>query len=79
MKQPSFLARKTLWWPNYFWVAMMVAFLVAFLPRGARKAIESNTNDVADWLPPNYSESVDLQWFREYFMGEQFALVSWKG
>jgi len=79
MKQPSFLARNTLGWPNYFWIAMMVAFLVAFLPRGARKAIESNTNNAEDWLPPSYSESVDLQWFRDYFMGEQFALVSWQG
>ena len=57
----------------------MAAFLVAFIPRGARKAIESNTNKAEDWLPPNYSESVDLQWFRDHFMGEQFALVSWPG
>ncbi|MDC0936415.1 MMPL family transporter [Pirellulales bacterium] len=57
---------------------MAAAFLVALMPRGARKAIESNTNKAEDWLPKNYPESVDLRWFRDHFLGEQFALVSWK-
>ena len=79
MKQPSFLARKTLGQPNYFLIAMMVAFLVALIPRGTRKAIETNTNKAEDWLPPTYAESLDLQWFRDHFVGEQFALISWDG
>lgn len=79
MKQPSFLARKTLGQPNYFLIAMLAAFLVAFIPRGTRKAIETNTNKAEDWLPPTYAESLDLQWFRDHFVGEQFALVSWDG
>jgi len=79
MKQPSFLARKTLGQPNYFLLAMLAAFLLALMPRGARKAIESNTNKAEDWLPPGYAESVDLRWFRDHFAGEQFALVSWDG
>ena len=79
MKQPSFLACKTLGQPNYFLLAMLVAFLLALMPRGARRAIESNTNKAEDWLPPGYAESVDLRWFRDHFIGEQFALVSWDG
>ncbi len=79
MKQPSFLARKTLGQPNYFLLAMAVAFLIALVPRGARKAVESNTNKAEDWLPANYAESIDLRWFRDHFMGEQFALISWDG
>ena len=80
MKQPSFLARKTLLGqPNYFWLAMMATFLLALMPRGARRAIESNTNKAEDWLPPGYAESIDLRWFRDHFVGEQFALVSWDG
>lgn len=58
---------------------MLVAFLLAFVPRGARKAVEGNTNKAEDWLPPGYAESVDLRWFRDHFIGEQFALVSWDG
>ncbi len=58
---------------------MAFAFLVAFVPRGVRMAVESNTNKAEDWLPSNYAESIDLRWFRDHFMGEQFALVSWDG
>ncbi|MCA9229746.1 MAG: MMPL family transporter [Planctomycetales bacterium] len=82
MKQPSFLARKTPWWPhwpNYFLIAMALTFLVAFVPRGVRKAVEGNTNKAEDWLPSSYAESIDLRWFRDHFMGEQFALISWDG
>jgi len=79
MKQPSFLARKSIGQPNYFLLALAIAFLVAFVPRGARRAVESNTNKAEDWLPANYSESIDLRWFRDHFVGEQFALVSWDG
>lgn len=78
-KQPSFLARKTFGQPNYFLLAMLAAFLLALMPRGARKAVEGNTNKAEDWLPPGYAESVDLRWFRDHFIGEQFALVSWDG
>ncbi len=82
MKQPSFLARKTLrwpYWPNYFLIAFAATLLFSFIPRGARKAIESNTNKAEDWLPRNYAEAIDLRWFREHFIGEQFALLSWEG
>jgi len=79
IKQPSFLARKTWGQPNYFLLALAAVFLVAFVPRGVRKAVESNTNKAEDWLPPSYAESKDLQWFRDHFVGEQFALVSWDG
>lgn len=79
MKQPSFLARKTFGQHNYLLLAIAAAFLVLFIPRGARRAIESNTNKAEDWLPRNYAESVDLRWFRDHFIGEQFALMSWEG
>ncbi|MCA9237843.1 MAG: MMPL family transporter [Planctomycetales bacterium] len=79
MNRPSFLARKTFGLSNYFLLAMAAAFLIAFMPRGVRRAVESNTNKAEDWLPASYEESKDLKWFRQYFVGEQFALVSWDG
>ncbi len=79
MKQPSFLARRTFGAPNYFLIAMVVAFLAAFIPRGVRKAVEGNTNKAEDWLPSSYEESIDLRWFRKHFVDGQFALISWKG
>ena len=56
-----------------------LAFLVAFIPRGVRRAVESNNNNAKDWLPPSYAESADLKWFHRHFVGQQFALVSYDG
>jgi uncharacterized protein len=77
--RPSFLARKTFGRANYFLLFLAAAFLVALIPRGARRAVESNSNKAEDWLPKSYAESTDLMWFRDHFIGEQFALVSWDG
>ncbi|MEE9602961.1 MAG: MMPL family transporter, partial [Thermoguttaceae bacterium] len=70
MKQP-FYSR------NYFKIILALVFLAPFISRGARLAIETNNNNVRDWLPPTFSESADLEWFQTHFPGEQFALVSW--
>jgi predicted RND superfamily exporter protein len=75
--RPAFLSRKTFGQPNYLLLALASAFLVALIPIGVREAIKTNTNKAEDWLPKSYSESSDLTWFRDHFVGEQFALVSW--
>lgn len=46
---------------------------------GARRAMLSNRNDVKEWLPANFQETKDLQWFQEHFPGEEFILASWEG
>ena len=79
MKPTPFLSRTTRGIPNYFLIALCLAFAVAFIPRGARRAIESNNNNAKDWLPPSYAESADLKWFHEHFIGEQFAVISYDG
>lgn len=78
--RPSFYARRS-WFglPNYLLIAIIAAVFLAMIPRGVRKAIESNTNKAEDWLPSTYAESIDLQWFRDHFVGERFVLVSWDG
>ncbi|MEX2172441.1 MAG: MMPL family transporter [Pirellulales bacterium] len=78
--RPTFLARTSLFGlPNYLLIALLAAVFIAMIPRGVRKAVESNTNKAEDWLPSTYAESIDLRWFREHFAGEQFVLVSWDG
>jgi uncharacterized protein len=79
MKQSSFLARHTLGLPNYLLIAMAAAFVIALAPRGAFKAVQSNSNNLDAWLPAAHKEVVDLDWFREQFDGDQFVLVSWDG
>ena len=60
-------------------VLIAVFFMVPFAMRGARLALEQMKNDVTDWLPSDFAETSELNWFRELFMGEQFVLVSWDG
>ena len=56
-----------------------VFFVLPFLLRGARESVENIRNDVADWLPSHFEETKELKVFREYFLGDQFVVVSWEG
>ena len=42
-------------------------------------AVQGMKNDVKDWLPKEFEETKDLEEFRQYFLSEQFVLVSWDG
>ena len=57
-------------------ILCMVCFLLPFAGRGARMAILSMKNNVADWLPGEYEETQDLAEFRKYFVGDSFVIVS---
>ena len=58
---------------------MLVFFLAPFGLRGARLAVQRMKNDVKDWLPADFAETRELNWFRDHFLGEQFVVVSWDG
>jgi len=75
----SFLGRRSWGLAHYLWIALAVTLALGFIPRGARKALESNSNNAEDWLPASYAESTDLLWFRDHFAGEAFVLISWEG
>ncbi|MEZ6111754.1 MAG: hypothetical protein R3C99_12160 [Pirellulaceae bacterium] len=36
-------------------------------------------NDVKDWLPSDFQETVELEWFGRHFVGERFVLLTWPG
>src|SRR5262245_39200182 len=59
-------------------IMMFVFFLVPFIMRGARMSLERMKNDVKDWLPADFKETKDLDWFRAHFLGEQFVVCTWK-
>ena len=46
---------------------------------GTRRTVESNSNNVADWLPSYFVETLQYQWFLKHFPLERFVVVSWKG
>ena len=57
-------------------ILCVVVFLLPFAGRGAKMAVLSMRNNVADWLPNEYEETNDLAEFRKYFVGDQFVIVS---
>src|SRR5688572_13768282 len=60
-------------------ILMAFFFAVPLLIQGAHRAVRSNTNKVADWLPKTFTETQELRWFRKHFTADQFVLVSWPG
>jgi len=71
---------KTSWFARWSLLVLTVYGLAAPLMMvAAFWAVRSNTNQVADWLPDSFSETGDLAWFREHFVGDQFVVISWDG
>ena len=71
--RPSFYERHS------FRVLLIAALCYGPTMIGAFRALKSNKNDVAQWLPAQYDETATFKWFRQHFAGEQFILVSWDG
>ena len=72
MKQPFFARRS-------FTILLVATFLLPFVFMGTRRALQSNCNDIKQWLPDGFKETADHKWFQAHFPLEQFVLVSWDG
>ncbi len=73
MKKHSFFARRG------FLIIAVAVFLMPMILRGTRLTVDSNRNDVKDWLPDSFEETAVHTWFIEHFPHEQFVLASWEG
>ncbi len=73
MKKQSFFARRG------FLIIVVAVFLMPMILRGTRLTVESNRNDVKDWLPDSFEETAVHTWFKQHFPHEQFVLASWEG
>ena len=73
MKKQPFFARRG------FLIILVAVFLMPMILRGTRLTVESNRNDVKDWLPDSFEETAVHEWFKEHFPHEQFVLASWEG
>ncbi len=60
-------------------ILLIAVFLLPIVFAGARRAMNSNKNDVKQWLPDQYEETRVFREFRQHFRGEEFVLVSWDG
>jgi predicted RND superfamily exporter protein len=76
----SFFARPVRLFGNVAVVILCaVLFLTPFALRGARMSLSRMENNVKDWLPSDFPETKDLEWFGRHFNGEQFVLATWPG
>lgn len=62
-----------------FTIIFVVVFLLAFIGMGAKRTLQSNSNNVADWLPDSFAETQEYKWFIRHFPYESFIVASWKG
>jgi uncharacterized protein len=60
-------------------VLCVVFFLLPFALRGSRMALQHMKNDVKDWLPSTFQETMILEWFGEHFVNERFVVMTWPG
>ena len=60
-------------------ILLLFAFFAPVLMYGAYRAVRSNTNQVADWLPQTFTETGELAWYRKHFASDQFVVISWEG
>jgi hypothetical protein len=80
MKQGPFLERRSPLGVTYALLILIVFFF--FLPSGfraARLSLGQKENDVKDWLPSDFPETAELEWFADHFAGESFVLATWPG
>ncbi|EMI53769.1 efflux RND transporter permease subunit [Rhodopirellula sallentina] len=76
----SFLERPGPWGTSMALLVLMGFFFI--LPsafRGARLGLKNKENDIKDWLPSDFPETAELDWFAEHFAGESFVLATWPG
>ncbi len=68
-------------WFGRFYVLILLAFFCIgpFCLYSALQAVDSNKNQVDDWLPTSFKETNELAWYKEHFVGDQFVVVSWVG
>ncbi len=62
-----------------FWIACAFFAVLPMIVGGSMRAVNSNTNDVQDWLPASYQETIDLKWYVSKFNSgsDQVVIVSW--
>lgn len=76
----SFLSRRTMFGVSGALLVLLIFFFL--LPsafRGARLAVAGKKNNIKDWLPSDFRETVELDWFAKYFVGESFVVATWDG
>ena len=63
--------------------ALLILFAFFFVMpsafRAARLSLKKKENDIKDWLPADFVETSELEWFSDHFVGESFVIATWPG
>lgn len=54
-------------------------FVLPFGFRSARLSLNKKENNIKDWLPSEFVETAELEWFADHFIGESFVIATWPG
>ena len=79
MKRPLLERRSPLGVTYALLILIAFFFLVPSAFRAARLSLGKKENDVKDWLPSDFPETAELEWFADHFAGESFVLATWPG
>ena len=80
MNRGPLLARRSPLRISYALLILTVFFfLIPSGFRAARLSLGQRENDVKDWLPSDFPETAELEWFADHFAGESFVLATWPG
>ncbi len=63
---------------NGLLIMMIVCFLVPFALRGSKMVTQRMENDIKDWLPEEFEETRQLNWFVDLF-GGGLIVITWEG
>ncbi|MGB7327759.1 MAG: hypothetical protein WBD31_22975, partial [Rubripirellula sp.] len=80
MNKPSLLERRgPLGIPYALLILLAFFFCLPASFRAARLSLNEKENNVKDWLPSDFTETAELEWFADHFAGESFVLATWEG
>ena len=77
MKQPLLERRSPLGVTYALAILMVFFFVLPSVFRAARLSLGETQNEVKDWLPSDFPETAELEWFADHFVGESFVLATW--
>ncbi|HEY3963235.1 MAG TPA: MMPL family transporter [Planctomycetaceae bacterium] len=61
------------------WITALGCVLLPLVIVQAKQTLDSNINDVDDWLPAQYAVTADYRWFRKHFGNDEYVLITWEG
>ena len=79
MKRPLLEQRSPVGISYALLVLTIFFFVMPSAFRAARLSLGNKENNVKDWLPSDFPETAELEWFGDHFAGESFVLATWPG